>query len=141
VIVAAWAVPLVIALVLAVVVLARAMRRTLVPALEGAAAPGAYGTLAKEYWAFTFPRGLGSTIDIVLTWLDVLLVAAMVSSAQAAIYAAASRFITTGTLALQAMRPAAPEISAAMAADDKKRASDLYRVTTQLVISRRGRST
>ena len=57
------------------------------------------------------------------------------SSAQAAIYAAASRFITTGTLALQAMRlAAAPEISAAMAADDKKRASDLYRVTTQLVI-------
>ena len=135
VIVAAWAVPLVIALVLAVVVLARAMRRTLVPALEKSSAPVGYRALAREYWAFTFPRGLGSTIDIVLTWLDVLLVAAMVSSAQAAIYAAASRFITTGTLALQAMRlAAAPEISAAMAADDKKRASDLYRVTTQLVI-------
>jgi O-antigen/teichoic acid export membrane protein len=134
VIVAAWSVPLVITLVLSAFVLVRAMGRTLA-GIDPSRTPSGYRTIAREYWAFTLPRGLSATIDIVLTWLDVLLVAAMVSAAQAAIYAAASRFITTGTLALAAMRlAAAPEISAAMAADDKARASDLYRVTTQLVI-------
>lgn len=43
--------------------------------------------LSSEYWSFTAVRGLASVIDIALTWLDVLVVAAVVSSSEAAIYA------------------------------------------------------
>lgn len=133
-VVLAWAAPLLVGLALAAVVVGRTLR-----ARYGGSAwyarTTSVGSITREYWAFTIPRGVSAAIDIALTWLDVLLVAALVSPADAAIYAAASRFVTTGTLALQAMRlAAAPEISAALARQDREHASALYRVTTQWVI-------
>jgi O-antigen/teichoic acid export membrane protein len=74
-------------------------------------------------------------MEILLTWLDVLLVAAIVSAAQAAIYAAASRFITSGTLVLQALRLAiAGDVSAALARGDTRRVSQMYSVASQWVV-------
>jgi O-antigen/teichoic acid export membrane protein len=130
VVVAAWALPLVVALALAAVVVLRSLRR-----LDRSAPATPWRAVAREYWSFTALRGISSVIDVALTWLDVLMVAALLSAAEAAVYAAASRFITAGTLALSAMRlAAAPEISAALARDDRARASELYRVTTQWVV-------
>jgi O-antigen/teichoic acid export membrane protein len=130
VVVLAWALPLIVALAIATVVVRRALSR-----LDLTAPPTPWRSVAREYWSFTFLRGISSVIDIALTWLQVLMIAAMLSPAEAAVYAAASRFITAGTLALSAMRlAAAPEISAALAQDDRARASELYRVTTQWVI-------
>jgi O-antigen/teichoic acid export membrane protein len=130
VVVAAWALPLLVALVIAAVVVRRSLGRL---DRSGPATP--WRAVAREYWSFTAFRGISSVIDVVLTWLDVLMVAALLSAAEAAVYAAASRFITAGTLALSAMRlAAAPEISAALARDDRARASELYRVTTQWVV-------
>jgi O-antigen/teichoic acid export membrane protein len=58
-----------------------------------------------------------------------------VSAPRAAIYAAASRFITAGTLVLQALRlTLAPEVSAALARHDTGRVSEMYRVATQWVV-------
>lgn len=132
-VVLAWLLPVILTLVLAGGLFYFSVR--------GARADGwpppteSWGGIASEYWSFTVARGLSGAIDIALTWLDVLMVAAMVSAADAAVYAAASRFVTTGTLALQAMRlAAAPEISAALARDDRAHASALYRVTTQWVV-------
>jgi O-antigen/teichoic acid export membrane protein len=91
--------------------------------------------VAAEYWAFTGARGFAAVLDIVLTWLDVILVAALVSPTDAAIYAAASRFITSGTLVMQALRLAlAPELSRALARDERERASSIYQLATQWVI-------
>lgn len=130
VVVAAWAVPLVVALAIAAVVVLRALGR-----LDRTRPATPWRAVGREYWSFTALRGISSVIDIALTWLDVLMVAALLSAAEAAVYAAASRFITAGTLALSAMRlAAAPEISAALARDDRARASELYRVTTQWVV-------
>ena len=130
VVVAAWALPLVVALAIAAVVVLRSLRRL---DRSGPATP--WRAVSREYWSFTALRGISSVIDVALTWLDVLMVAALLSAAEAAVYAAASRFITAGTLALSAMRlAAAPEISAALARDDRARASELYRVTTQWVV-------
>jgi O-antigen/teichoic acid export membrane protein len=74
-------------------------------------------------------------MEILLTWLDVVIVAAIVSPEQAAIYAAASRFITSGTLVAQGLRLAiAPQLSAALARNQLAQASEIYRVATQWII-------
>jgi len=116
VVVLAWMIPLVLAL-------AWPARTTSVP------------EIAREYWSFTGARGLASVMEILLNWLDVLLVAALVSASQAAIYAAASRFVTSGTLVLQALRLAiAGDVSAALARRDTDRVSQMYHVASQWVV-------
>ena len=91
--------------------------------------------IAAEYWRFTGARGLAGVMEILLNWLDVLLVAALASPAEAAIYAAASRFITSGTLVLQALRVAiAGDVSAALARRDTDRVSQMYSTASQWVV-------
>lgn len=132
VVVLAWALPLALALTLAAFV----VRTALGHQPERAAFDRAtLRRVGREYWAFTGARGFAAVLDIVLTWLDVILVAALVSPTQAAIYAAASRFITSGTLVMQALRLAlAPELSRALAAHERSRASVIYQLATQWII-------
>jgi O-antigen/teichoic acid export membrane protein len=134
-IVLAWLLPLLFALGLAFLVVTRAMTSSFGTPLPWPTRTKPLPALAREYWLFTGARGIASIVDILLTWLDVLIVAAVVSASQAAIYAAASRFITSGTLVLQALRLSiAPELSAALARNDKARAGEMYRVSTQWVL-------
>lgn len=135
-VVAMWLVPLVVAMVLGLVSVARSLRALVGsswPGLGGRSVP--IGSIAREYWAFTAARGTAMVMDTLLTWLDVVLVASIVAPAQAAIYAAASRFITAGTLVLQALRLAlAADISAALAQGRLDRVSQMYRSATQWVV-------
>jgi O-antigen/teichoic acid export membrane protein len=74
-------------------------------------------------------------MEILLNWLDVLLVAVLASPSQAAIYAAASRFITAGTLVLQALRVAiAGDVSASLARRDTERVGLVYSTASQWVV-------
>ena len=131
----AWAIPLVGALVLAAIVIARQLRQSYGRVLAWPVRTCRLRELAREYWSFTSARGVAGAIDIVLTWLNVLLLAALGSPAQAAIYAAATRFITSGTLVMQALRLAtATELSARLARADIAGAGALYRVSTQWVV-------
>ena len=134
-VVLAWLVPLVVVGVLATRVVLRALRREFGTTLPWPPRTLPLPAIAREYWAFTGARGLAGVIDILLTWLDVLLVAALVSSATAAVYAAASRFVTTGTLVLSAMRLAiAPQLSSALAREDRQGASAMYLAASQWVV-------
>ncbi|HEV2885792.1 MAG TPA: oligosaccharide flippase family protein, partial [Jatrophihabitans sp.] len=135
VVVLAWLIPLMVALLLAVVLLARRLRELFGRSLAWPARTVSVRELAVEYWSFTGARGLAGVMEILLNWLDVLLVAALASPAQAAIYAAASRFITSGTLVLQALRVAiAGDVSAALARRDTERVSQMYSAASQWVV-------
>jgi len=135
VVVLAWLVPLLLALVLAALLLARRMRQLFGRSLAWPRPTVPVRDIAAEYWRFTGARGLAGVMEILLNWLDVLLVAALASPAQAAIYAAASRFITSGTLVLQALRVAiAGDISAALARRDTERVSQIYSAASQWVV-------
>lgn len=135
-VVLAWLVPLLLALVASAVIVARALHDVLGARWRAAVPTVPVRTIAREYWAFTAARGLAMVMDTLLTWLDVVLVASMVSPAQAAIYAAASRFITAGTLVLQALRLAlATDVSAALARGDLARVSEMYRTASQWVVT------
>lgn len=118
------------ALPLALPVIAVVVRRRTTPAPAPPAAES--GELRRSFWGFAVKRGLGAACSLTLTWLDVLLVAALASPQAAGPYAAASRFATSGQLALQAMRLGiGPQVAAAFAREDLTAVRTLYAVTTR----------
>ena len=134
-IVLAWLIPLLLALLVATALLARRMRELFGRSLAWPPRTVSVSNIAAEYWTFTGARGLAGVMEILLNWLDVLLVAVLASPSQAAIYAAASRFITAGTLVLQALRVAiAGDVSASLARRDTERVGLVYSTASQWVV-------
>lgn len=131
----AWMVPLVLALFVATTMVGQSLKKSYGRRLAWPGRSTSVREIGLEYWRFTAARGLSSVMEILLNWLDILLVATMVSATQAAVYAAASRFITSGTLVLQALRLAiAGDVSAALARRDTERVSQIYHVASQWVV-------
>lgn len=68
-----------------------------------------FGDTASTYWRYTAPRAVASVFAAVVEWGDVLLIAGLASTAQAGIYAAATRFLVVGRAiqlaAVNALRP------------------------------------
>ena len=89
-----------------------------------------------ELWRFSGPRSLSGIFQILVGWLDVLLVGAMASSRQAAAYAVASRYIVTGTFALAAMGLAiAPQLSRLFDRLEFDEAKGVYRESTWWIMA------
>jgi len=94
-----------------------------------------YPVLAREFWSFSAPRSVAAVLEVAIVWADVIIVASLTSPREAGIYAAASRFITTGSLAEAAMRVAmAPQISKLLALGDLAGAARLCAVATQWIV-------
>ena len=127
-----WAIPEAFACVAALVVLVRRVRR----AQGGDEAPSAtIGALAKEFWAFSAPRGVAAAFQITIIWLDLLLLSHLRDATEVGIYGAASRAVTIGTFALQAIRLAiAPQISRLLARGDRTQAQTVYQTATWWLI-------
>jgi O-antigen/teichoic acid export membrane protein len=88
--------------------------------------------LAADFWRFTAPRGFAGVFQIVVLWLDILLVGALVSSYAAGIYAAVSKLALLGTFALEATRLAiGPQLSVLLARRERTRAAEVYQSTTR----------
>ncbi|MGZ5288235.1 MAG: lipopolysaccharide biosynthesis protein [Actinomycetota bacterium] len=87
--------------------------------------------LFSEFWRFTAPRGLAGVFQVMILWLDTLLIGALRSSGEAAVYTASSRYIVIGQAILQAMVQAiAPQISSLLAAREHDRAESVYQAAT-----------
>ena len=90
------------------------------------------GRVAAEFWSFTAPRAFQGTFQVVILWLDILLVGAMVSRYAAGVYAAVSKLAMVGTFALEGNRLAiAPQLSALLSRREYRRAADLYQSATR----------
>jgi O-antigen/teichoic acid export membrane protein len=88
-----------------------------------------------EFWKFTLPRSLTSTIQMLMQRFDIVLVAAIAGPIPAAIYAAATRFIVLGQLGINALTIAAqPQFAAKLTTGDHRSANELYQVTTAWLI-------
>ncbi len=107
-----WVVPLMaVGLVAALTARSRA-RRVVATSPPSAGEP----TSVRGFWRYSLRRWLASVGSQVLTWSDVVIVAALTSPSVAGVYAAASRFATTGRIALEATRLAiGPQVSQAFA--------------------------
>ena len=99
-------------------------------------ADGSTRTVALALWKFSGPRSLGGIFQILIAWLDVLLVGALASSSQSAAYAVASRYVITATFALNAIGIAiAPQLGRIFDRGDSKSAQLIYRESTWWVMA------
>jgi O-antigen/teichoic acid export membrane protein len=132
---AAWSLPLLLALATAATIVSVQLRRQLARHPD-APQPEAWRPLAKEFWSFSTARGFAGAAEITLVWLQVLLVGWLQGPREAGIYAAAARFVTTGTLVMQATRVAiAPRVSSALTRHDHEEAETLHQTAALTVVS------
>jgi O-antigen/teichoic acid export membrane protein len=125
-----WSLPYAAALVVAILWF-RALLRRRVPADD---VPGDELTVeesGRAFWRYTAPRAIGTASQVALKRSDIILVAALRSPRDAALYAAATRFVVLGQLGVQALQQAlSPQLSALFAQDDNSAVREVYRATT-----------
>jgi O-antigen/teichoic acid export membrane protein len=131
----AWGLPWAAALAVGAVILVRQINRFR-PTEGGQDTQPSYRSIGREFWGFSTARAFAGAADTMLVWLDVLLVGWLVGPHQAGIYATASRFVTTGTLALQATRVAiAPHLARLLTAGRKHETEAIYHNATRAVVA------
>jgi O-antigen/teichoic acid export membrane protein len=87
--------------------------------------------LAEKFWRFTAPRGLAGIFQVVVLWLNTLLVGRLDSTKAAGIFNAATRYITAGLMVGVAVQQVAgPKLSELMAQRNWDRARGVYQTTT-----------
>jgi O-antigen/teichoic acid export membrane protein len=110
----AWALPYLIGLVVAVAWYLRIAGRL----HEG---PADTRALAGEFWRYTAPRSVAQICQTALQRADIVLIAALASPREAAIYTAATRFMVIGQLGTQAVQQAMqPAVSRLIALEDRE---------------------
>ncbi len=129
-----WSVPVAVGVVAAWWVFAVLIRKEAPEAAPMLSLRG-QGHLAGAFWRFAAPRGLAGIFQIVVLWLDILLVGALLSSYDAGVYAAVSKLAMLGTFALEGTRLAiAPQLSALLAIKARARTLALYQTATNWLI-------
>lgn len=126
------------AAVLAVAALQRQSRQRRVegrrypPARSGPGRPVApLGDAVRDFWRFTWPRGLTRLGQIGIQKADIVLVAALRSPGEAAVYTAATRFVALGQFATQALQQVLqPRFTAILVHEDKATLREVYQVAT-----------
>lgn len=128
---ASWVFPYIVG-----VVFLAAWTRRLIGNLEGNVPVPEEEPPTKEFWTFCLPRGLASTFQISMLWLDTILIAFLRSPEEAGVYSVASRFLVIGTLVVASLLQATnPRLAEHFALDDHPRASALYRRTSGWLVT------
>ncbi|WP_018653353.1 polysaccharide biosynthesis C-terminal domain-containing protein [Actinomadura flavalba] len=122
----AWVAPYLPCLLVAAVWYRRISRRRLAATPAGEAAR----PLAGDFWRFTAPRSVAQVCQTAFQRVDIVLVAALASPREAAIYTAATRFIVISQLATQAVQNVMqPAVSRLMALSDRAGAQKIFAVS------------
>ncbi|MGB3187495.1 MAG: oligosaccharide flippase family protein [Ornithinimicrobium sp.] len=106
--------------------------------LSARAAPQSHSSRLREarpFWAFTAPRALAGLAQVAMQRLDIILVGSLAGLPAAAIYAAATRFLSLGQMAARAVSLSAqPLLGEALARGDRRDAQQLYQASTVWLI-------
>jgi O-antigen/teichoic acid export membrane protein len=117
----AWALPYLIGLVAAVAWYRRITRRV------GHGGDAGTRALAREFWRYTAPRAVAQICQTALQRADIVLIAALASPRDAAIYTAATRFMVIGQLGTQAVQQAMqPAVSRLMTLEDREATARVF---------------
>lgn len=131
----AWAVPLPVLTVVGIVLMLRALREAArgTPADVSERLPTSVA--AWNFWSFSSARGVAAFLETSLEWIDVLVVAAFRSPAEAGIYAVATRVARAGLVVETAVRIAvAPRVATLLGRGERKAASVLFTAMARAVI-------
>jgi O-antigen/teichoic acid export membrane protein len=126
---AAWALPYLPGLVVGACWL-----RTLVARRTGSSSGTrtAWVPLVREFWAYTSPRAVARVTQTALKRSDIVLVAALASPADAALYTAATRFVALGQLFVQSVQQAlAPQLSSLFTRGENRAANSVFQAATR----------
>lgn len=128
----AWAVPYLVSAVLAVVSFrAFLMRRHVGSPTADDVAPSAYSSVRREFWRFTWPRSIAQLSQIAIQRADIVIVAALRSPAEAAVYTAATRFVVLGQFGVQAVQQVLqPRFTRLLARNEFNVLRDIFKVAT-----------
>lgn len=123
----AWSLPYVAGLV----VTALWLRRMLARSAPAAVAPRPWREIGHEFWSYTGPRAIARVTQTALKRSDIVLVAALASPADAALYTAATRFVVLGQLFVQAVQQAlSPQLSGLFARGEDRAANSIFQAAT-----------
>jgi O-antigen/teichoic acid export membrane protein len=87
--------------------------------------------LAERFWRFTAPRGFAGIFQVVVLWLNTLLLGSLDSTRAAGVFNAATRYITAGLMVGVAVQQVAgPKLSELLAQRSHARAQTVYQTTT-----------
>jgi O-antigen/teichoic acid export membrane protein len=127
----AWTIPLVAVLVLSAVALATHLGRQRPGPATTEGSVSSYRSIALQFWKFSLPRTFGAIFQILVTYIDLLLVGAYMSAKSAAAYSVASRYVLYSTFALSAVVSAvSTQLSRLMNARRYEKANAVYSSST-----------
>jgi O-antigen/teichoic acid export membrane protein len=93
-------------------------------------------SLARRFWSYTSARAVARVCQVALQRFDVILVAALLGTREAAIYTAATRFIAVGMLLNQAMQQVIqPRLAALLAVGEHDLAQVVLRRSTLWLVA------
>jgi O-antigen/teichoic acid export membrane protein len=131
----AWAAPIILGQIAVVVWLRRLLKRAERRDRYDRRDKRPVGALASEFWRFSWPRGLVATLSTTQLWLDTLLVGGIVSTSEAAIYTASTRYVGVSLLAIAAIHLViSPQISALLSLGDRDRARTVFQTATEWIM-------
>jgi O-antigen/teichoic acid export membrane protein len=131
-----WAAPYAVALVINVIWTKHRLRRvgardTALLVHGPSSDPARQRELRFDFWQYTTPRAFATVVQTALRRSDVVMVAAMTSASEAAIYATATRFVTFGILGVAALQQAlSPLVSKLLAGGNRAMAETVYQTAT-----------
>lgn len=127
-----WGASWLIGVVLALVILARMVRRA---DLGTAPSRRPDAALVRHILGYSGPRAMMAAMEQAIIWLDVLLVGVILGTTAAGVYGAAARFVAAGIVAMTALRiVVAPRFSALLAEDRRDQVAELYTATARWVL-------
>jgi O-antigen/teichoic acid export membrane protein len=89
-----------------------------------------YKELRREFWQFTWPRSITRISQMAIQRMDIILIAAMRSPKEAAIYTAATRFVALGQFGTQAIQQVLqPKFTALLANNERESLKGVYQIS------------
>jgi O-antigen/teichoic acid export membrane protein len=87
--------------------------------------------LFRDFWGFTAPRAVGQVSEVVVNWLDTVLIGGLVSTRAAGIYGSGTRYLLPGQFTADAlMQVSGSRISGLLSINRTREAQALLRITT-----------
>jgi len=132
----AWALPYVLAGLAAPVILLRLTRaRALRPHPQPLPARPV-AEVRAEFWRYTWLRAVARICQAALQRADIVLVAALRSPAEAALYTAATRFVVLGQLGVQAVQQVLqPRLTELLATGDRAATREVFSMSTAWIVA------
>jgi O-antigen/teichoic acid export membrane protein len=132
----AWAVPILLGLVIALWWLRQLVRDIEAVTSAGRRAGTRVGELADEFWRFTAPRGLTGIFQVTILWVGTLMVGNLLGAAHASVYTATTRYLVAGSVVNMAIiQVIAPKLSELLSAGERGRAREVYQVATSWLMA------